>query len=249
MTNVASLSFESTEFNIEKLDGTNFPLQKEQIYNVLVQKKQVKPINLRGVKPENMDQEEWAKMDKLTRSIIMLSMTKTVYYNVNKCVTSYDLQSKLCTIYSQKNATSQIYWLKQFVDLKMKHGASMSSHLREFNSIFDQLSGQGIELNDSLKALFLLITLPDSQDTFCTIVSTNATIDGLSSMKVDSSLLTKEVQRKNVETSRNGSALVVCGRSNERGKGKERNKSQSKSRGQSNVECYHCHNKGHLKKD
>ena len=37
-------------FNIEKLDGTNFPFWKEQIYNVLVQKKQVKPIKLKGVK-------------------------------------------------------------------------------------------------------------------------------------------------------------------------------------------------------
>ena len=101
----------------------------------------------------------------------------------------------------------------------MKDGASMSSHLSEFSSVFDQLSGQGIELNDSLKALFLFITLLDSWDTFCTIISTNATADGLSFVPVESSLLTKEVQQKNVETSRNGSVLVVCGRSTKRGKG------------------------------
>ena len=95
----------------------------------------------------------------------------------------------------------------------------------------------------------MLITLIDSQDTFCTIVSTNATADGLSSVTVESSLLTKEVQRKNVETSRNGSALVVRGRSIERGKGKDTNQSQIKSGARNNVECYHCHKKGHLKKD
>ena len=75
---------------------------------MLVQKKQVKPIKLKGVKPEAMDEEEWIEMDELARSTIMLSMTKTVFYNVNKCVTSYDLWSKLCTIYSQKSAASQI---------------------------------------------------------------------------------------------------------------------------------------------
>ena len=64
----------------------------------------------------------------------------------------------------------------------MKDGTSMSNHLNEFNSVFDQVSGQGIELNDSLKALFLLITLPDSWDTFHTIVSTNVDADGLSSV-------------------------------------------------------------------
>ena len=76
----------------------------------------------------------------------------------------------------------------------MKDGASMSSHLSEFNSVFDQLSGQGIEMNDLLKALFLLITLPpDSRDTFHTTISTNATADGLSSVTVESSLLTEDV--------------------------------------------------------
>ena len=107
---------------------------------MLVQKKQVKPIKLKGVKPEAMDPEEWAEIEKLARSTIMLAMTKTIYYNVNKCVASYDLWSKLCTIYSQKSAASQIYWLKQLVDLKMKDGANMSSHLSEFNSVFDQVS-------------------------------------------------------------------------------------------------------------
>ena len=114
MVEVASLSFESITFHIERLDGTNFPFWKEQIYNVLIQKKQVKPIKLKGVKLESMDQEEWTEMDELARSTIMLSMTKIVYYNVNKCVTSYDLWmwSKLCTIYSQKSVASQNYWLK-----------------------------------------------------------------------------------------------------------------------------------------
>ena len=109
---MASLLSKSTAFHIEKLDGTNFPFWKEQIYNVLVQKKQVKPIKLKGVKPKAMDPEERAEMDKLARSTIMLAMTKIVYYNVNKCVTSYELWSKLCTIYSQKSTASQIYWLK-----------------------------------------------------------------------------------------------------------------------------------------
>ena len=55
MAGVASFLSKSSTFNIEKLDGKNFPFWKEQIYYVLVQKKQVKPIKLKGVKPENMD--------------------------------------------------------------------------------------------------------------------------------------------------------------------------------------------------
>ena len=57
--------------------------------NVLVQKKQVKPIKLKGVKPKAMDQEDWDGMDKLAKSTIMLSLDKSIHYNVNENQTSY----------------------------------------------------------------------------------------------------------------------------------------------------------------
>ena len=133
-------SSESSLFNIEKLDGTNFPFWKEQIYNVLVQKKQVKPLKLQGIKPEGMSADDWDEMDELARSTIMLTLSKSVYFNVKEMKTSYELWQKLCDLYEQKSAASQVYWLKQLVDLKMKDGTPMSSHLDEFNTIFSQLN-------------------------------------------------------------------------------------------------------------
>ena len=67
---------ENTVFNIEKLDGTNFPFWKEKIYNVLVQKKLNKPIKLKGVKPKDMDQDAWSKIDKLAKSTIYVIHAK-----------------------------------------------------------------------------------------------------------------------------------------------------------------------------
>ena len=84
-------SLESSLFNIEKLDGTNFPFWKEQIYNVLVQKKQVKPLKLQGIKLEGMSAGDWDEMDKLARSTIMLTLSKSVYFNVKEMKTSYEL--------------------------------------------------------------------------------------------------------------------------------------------------------------
>ena len=92
-------SSESSLFNIEKLDGTNFPFWKEQIYNVLVQKKQVKPLKLQGIKPEDMSIDDWDEMDELARSTIMLTLSKSVYFNVKEMKTSYDLWQKLCDLY------------------------------------------------------------------------------------------------------------------------------------------------------
>ena len=129
-------SSESSLFNIEKLDGTNFPFWKEQIYNVLVQKKQVKPLKLQGIKPEDMSKNDWDELDELARSTIMLMLSKSVYFNVKEMKTSFALWQKLCDLNKQKSVASQVYWLKQLVDLKMKDGTPMSSHLNEFNTIF-----------------------------------------------------------------------------------------------------------------
>ena len=75
----------------------------------------------------------------------------------------------------------------------MKEGVIMSNHLNEFNSNFDKLSGHVIDFNTLLKAVFLLINLPESSDTFCTTLTNTTTTNGLSSTMIESNLLTKEV--------------------------------------------------------
>ena len=244
-----SLSEGGLLFNIEKLNGTNFPFWKEQIYNVLVQKKQIKPIKQKGVKPEDMEQDDWEELDELARSTIMLTLTKSVYFNVKEMKTTYELWQKLCGLYEQKSATSQVYWLKQLVDLKMKEGTAMLSHLNDFNTIFSNLSAQDVEFEDSVKALFLLITLPESWDIFCIAISNSAPAGGLTVTNVESSLLTEEVNRKNLNNTRGGLALVVRGRSDKK-KGPNKNKSKSKSRERSakDMKRYHCGKKGHYKR-
>ena len=52
-----------------------------------------------------------------------------------------------------------------------------------------------------------------------------------------------------MDSTRGGNALYVRGRSKERSKSDDKGKGRSKSRGRSNIECYHCHKKGHMKKD
>ena len=81
-------SFSSSEislFNIEKLDGTNFPFWKEQIYNVLT------TIKLKGIKPEETSDIDWQDLDELAGSTIMLTLSKSVYFNVKDAKTSFEL--------------------------------------------------------------------------------------------------------------------------------------------------------------
>ena len=113
----------------------------------------MRPIKLQGVKPEAMSQEEWGELDELARSTIILILSKSIYFNVKDIKTTYEIWKKLCDLYNQKSAASQVYWLKQLVDLKMKEGASMYNHLNEFNTIYQsaQCTGGGVSrLSESI---------------------------------------------------------------------------------------------------
>ncbi|MCO5605990.1 hypothetical protein L7F22_060176 [Adiantum nelumboides] len=129
-------SHDTSLYNIKKLDGINFPLWKKQIWHVLVQKKQLKPIKLKGIKSEDMDKDKWNEMDELALSTIMLTLSKSFYFNVADEVSAYDAWTKLSGLHKKQSAASQVYWLKKLIDLKMKKGTPMSNHLNEFNTIY-----------------------------------------------------------------------------------------------------------------
>ena len=73
---------------------------------MLVQKKQVKPIKLKGIKPEDMDEDEWSEMDELALSTIMLTLAESVYFNVADEVSAYDAWTKLSGLCEKQSAAS-----------------------------------------------------------------------------------------------------------------------------------------------
>ena len=127
----------------------------------------------------------------------------------------------------------------------------LSLPLAFHNTIFSNLNAHEIEFLDSVKELFLLITLLESWDTFHMAISNSAPLGGLTEANVSSNLLTKEVNKKNLDNSCGCNALVVKDKSYDKGKSQDKGRSKSKS-SQCNVkdmECYNCGKKENLKKD
>ena len=77
------------------------------------------------------------------------------------------------------------------MDLRIKEGTSISNHLNDVNTINSNLVAQEVEFLDSIKALFLLITLSNIWDTFLKAISSFAPPSGLIEANVANSLLTK----------------------------------------------------------
>ena len=65
-----------------------------------------------GVNPKAMVKEDWEDLDELAKSTIMLTLSKSVYFNVKDTKTSHELWEKLCNSYEQKSEAVQVYWLK-----------------------------------------------------------------------------------------------------------------------------------------
>ncbi|KAH7296972.1 hypothetical protein KP509_26G047000 [Ceratopteris richardii] len=63
--------------HIKKLEEAhNFAVWQKQCYNIMLQKKQAKPIKVKGVKPENMEQDDWDELNELACSTIELSQSR-----------------------------------------------------------------------------------------------------------------------------------------------------------------------------
>ncbi|MCO5597012.1 hypothetical protein L7F22_051085 [Adiantum nelumboides] len=145
-----------------------------------------------------MENNDWEELDEMCRYTIRIFLSKSVYYNVKDVEGGgYELWQRICDMYDKHSVTSMVYWIKKIIDLRMEERASMNAHLNEFNTIFSQLATQKITFEDNVKAMFLLVTLPESWDTFRIAISNSVLVDELTSTNVESSFLTKEINRKN----------------------------------------------------
>ena len=92
---------EEGSFQIEKFDGIDFNLWKMQIEDLLVQK------DLDVVlddKPEKMSNTEWAGLDRKAMSVIRLSLSKNVAFNILKEKTAKGIMEALSNMYEKPSA-------------------------------------------------------------------------------------------------------------------------------------------------
>jgi len=85
---------EDGKFQIEKFDGTNFSWWK--IEDLLVHKDLDVVL---GDKPEKMSDAEWAGLDRKVMSVIRLSLTKNVAFNILKEKTTKGIMEALSNMY------------------------------------------------------------------------------------------------------------------------------------------------------
>ncbi|MCO5549426.1 hypothetical protein L7F22_002897 [Adiantum nelumboides] len=99
--------------------------------------------------------------------------------------------------------------MQKLFNLRMKESASVASHINEFDFLFAQIHAQQINIDDEMKAIFLLCSLPPSWDILCTVVSKSALNGMLVYIDITSSLLSEEMRRKAMDSLHHGKAHYV----------------------------------------
>src|ERR1044072_1255829 len=135
----------------------------------------------------------------------------------------------------------------------MQEGGDLVHHLTVFNNALAELTRLGIKVDDEVKAVVLLCSLPPSYAHLVTTLTY-----GKDTVKLDdisSTLLAHEQRSRSVEEKGgSGDGLFVKGGA-ERGRGKEqgeiswKKKKRYKSKDRSKAECFHCKQIGHWKRD
>ena len=121
-----------------------------------------------------------------------MHLLELVYYTVQSCGTAHVLWATLHCTYEKKETATKLYLIQRLYNLRMKEPDSVTAHLSAYQTILAQLSSQGTTIEEELRALILLNSLPSSWETFVT------TICNASSMEMTNAFATREILSEDV---------------------------------------------------
>ena len=185
----------------------------------LIVKGQIDPIETENP-PEAYKPNEWQKLDRIVRATIQMHLSESVYFIVQLGSTTFELWKTLSDTYEKKVAATYIYLTRGLYNLRMKESDSVQTHLNEYESLSSQISAQGTAIEDELRAMLLMSSLPSSWETFVTTVC-NASTTAVKYSEVTSAILTEAAWKKSLAKDSEDEAYILQGsadRPNNRGR-------------------------------
>ncbi|VFQ72278.1 unnamed protein product [Cuscuta campestris] len=162
-----------------------------------------------------MSDADWVGLDQKAMSVICLSLTKNVAFNILKEKTAKRIMEALSNMYEKSSAENKVFLIREVVNTRMKNGTSVTEHINKLNSILARLLSVCIKFNDEVQALLLLLSLPDSSSGTVKSVTSLAAPDRFSFEKIRDLVLGEDIRRSSAESSKE-SLNIVRGRGNKR---------------------------------
>jgi hypothetical protein len=136
---------------------------------------------------------------------------------VSEEATTKYLWDNLGNLYQYKSLVNKLFLRNKLYNMRMRYGDLMEEHLNAFTIVVSQLVYVEIKISEEDKCISLLCSLLDLWDILVVAIGSNTTTFNFD--EVVSSLLSKEMRRKNME-GQSTDALFARGRSHERNRSK-----------------------------
>mgnify|MGYP000992362219 CR=1 FL=1 len=229
---------QSLTSGVKKFDGTDYEVWSTLVEAVLVAKGLDSTITEEG----DAGDAKWLQKDKSARALILLALEPEMVKLVLSCSTAKQVWERLKTVHSQKSESCKMLLQKEFYDVKMEPGTKMSEYVAKIEFIARRLRDIGVTLDDDTVISKIVSGLAQDYKHFMS--------NWMSTPKEERTyvnllprLLAEETIHSAAEpTSSSAMKMEASDRKNMPGKHRGQKKKKS-------IECYHCHKKGHMKRD
>jgi gag-polypeptide of LTR copia-type len=206
---------------------------------------------LTGMKPTDTSDEVWKVSNRKTIVIIRQCIDDSVYHHISTETDAKALWEKLESLYERKTAQYKAFYIRNLINMKYQEGSSVSDHLSRFQDCVNYLSTMKIVLDEELKALILLSSLPDSWKILVVSLSNSVPNGVVTLTMVNDSMLNEEMSRKELGITSESSTLITENREMSTHRNShdddKQNKSKRMTKSRKEIICYYCKKLGHMK--
>ena len=121
-----------------------------------------------------MSEDAWQILNK--KVAIYIKMADEILIDLKGLVYASKIWAKLKATYENNTPINQVHLMRKLVGMQLDEFKSAPEHLSLFTGTLSQLQDSGMApFDDKLKAIFLLMTLPDSWEKLVVSLSNNPT--------------------------------------------------------------------------
>ena len=182
--------------------------------------------------------QKWKEGDRKTQARIELAISDSEMVHVMGAKTAKEMWKQLSTVKESRGQMGMLAARRRLMRTTAEEGFNMADHIATLRQIQEELHVMGNVVTDEDFAMILVTSLPESWDTFTTTFfrSRSNQTSKIQSQELVGILIDEFRRRMEREGNSGGVALQA----KEKGYG---------NGGASDVECFNCRKKGHLKKD
>jgi len=111
---------------------------------------------------------DWKKKDEKALAVIVLCMEDSKLSLIKKMDSSKKAWNLLKEHYVKSTISNKASVLKRVCQMRLEEGGDVESHLLKMEELFEKLAGMGRELEEDLRVVLILQSLPDSFNTLVT---------------------------------------------------------------------------------